>query len=334
MENIDLSVLIAVYNVEKYLAQCLESVLCQTVERMEILVVDDGSTDHTKDILKKYENEYDFIKVISKKKNEGVLFARLDGMLCAKGQYITFLDADDTYEPYCLDYVLNIAKEKKTDIIEFEYQMINADNVPIQDSSIKRNILPDGSMIKGKNRVFELVDKLEVPLWKRFYSKQTCKKVIRYFTRFIDYRDRFNGIVIEDEFMFPLFLVNAGSYYYIEQKIYNYRFLRKGGSMYQISKDRKRKIRSGENFMYIYKNLSDEFRRKKLVSQKKYFEYKVKGINGFFSICKGCGLTLFDKLKIIRKYYAVWELICCYFGSKLLISESGFQAAESNRHTE
>ena len=86
METIDLSVLVAVYNAEKYLEQCLDSLIDQSVVRMEIIIVNDRSTDRSNQILKKYEKSFKYIKIINKKKNEGTLLTRLDGMFQAVGR--------------------------------------------------------------------------------------------------------------------------------------------------------------------------------------------------------------------------------------------------------
>ncbi|WP_297436436.1 glycosyltransferase family 2 protein [uncultured Clostridium sp.] len=91
------SVVLPCYNAEKYLKETVKSVINQDYDDMEIILVNDGSTDSTLDLMKKLENKYSNIRYISQV-NQGVSVARNAGMDVAKGKYISFLDADDTYE--------------------------------------------------------------------------------------------------------------------------------------------------------------------------------------------------------------------------------------------
>ncbi|PFI26653.1 teichoic acid biosynthesis protein B [Bacillus cereus] len=94
MKKIKLSVIVTSYNKEQYIKQCLETVINQTLKDIEIIVVDDGSTDNSIGVLRKYEEMYSHVKVYTQK-NRGVSSARNTGLRYAKGEYVTFLDADD-----------------------------------------------------------------------------------------------------------------------------------------------------------------------------------------------------------------------------------------------
>ena len=94
-----LTVVIPVYNVEKYLKRCVESVIAQDWKKYEILLVDDGSTDNSPQICDNYVKTYDFISVIHKE-NGGLSEARNTGLSQAKGEYVYFPDSDDWIEPY------------------------------------------------------------------------------------------------------------------------------------------------------------------------------------------------------------------------------------------
>lgn len=93
-----ISIVVPVYNCEKYVAQCLKSILNQTYSDFEIIVIDDGSSDKSYEICKGFELLDDRVKVYNKK-NEGVSVARNDGIKKAKGEYIGFVDADDVIHP-------------------------------------------------------------------------------------------------------------------------------------------------------------------------------------------------------------------------------------------
>ena len=93
-----LSVIIPIYNVEKYLRQCIESVIQQHIKDMELILVDDGSIDSSPQICDDYANKYNSVKVIHKT-NGGASSARNLGLKNAKGEYIIFLDSDDWWNP-------------------------------------------------------------------------------------------------------------------------------------------------------------------------------------------------------------------------------------------
>lgn len=97
MEKVDISIIIPVYNSEKYLEECLERALAQTIINKEILCVDDCSTDGSLAILEKFERKYKEVKIIRMESNQGSGAARNKGIHWAKGKYICFLDTDDFY---------------------------------------------------------------------------------------------------------------------------------------------------------------------------------------------------------------------------------------------
>ena len=116
-----ISVIVPVYNVEKYLDKCLESLLNQHYSDMEIVVVDDKSTDGSLNIAKKYEKHTN-VKVVAKEKNSGLSDTRNVGIKESCGQYIMFLDSDDYVENGCIAKIQGIIeKENAPDIIYFGY---------------------------------------------------------------------------------------------------------------------------------------------------------------------------------------------------------------------
>lgn len=113
MEKI--SVIIPVYNDEKYLAQCLDSVLRQTYSNLEIILVDDGSTDSTPELCEKYREKYDNIRILHKK-NGGVGSSRNAGLEMATGEYILFVDHDDLLSETHIEELYNLLKKNNADI--------------------------------------------------------------------------------------------------------------------------------------------------------------------------------------------------------------------------
>ncbi|MES5945614.1 glycosyltransferase [Bacillus cereus group sp. MG6] len=115
MKKAKLSVVITNYNKERYLAQCLQSVIEQTLKGIEIIVVDDGSTDNSMAVLRQYEKQYNYLKVY-KQQNAGVSAARNTGLQKATGEYVTFLDADDYVHLAGYEEMYEIASENNADM--------------------------------------------------------------------------------------------------------------------------------------------------------------------------------------------------------------------------
>lgn len=111
---IKISVIIPMYNVEKYIKECINSVQSQSLKDIEIIIVDDMSTDGSLRIVKRIAKDDLRVHILSTNKNSGAGFARNLGMKTAKGEYCIFMDADDFYyDNECLEFLYKKAKEKK-----------------------------------------------------------------------------------------------------------------------------------------------------------------------------------------------------------------------------
>jgi len=117
---VKISVIIPVYNGEKYLKECLNSVVEQTLDGIEIICVNDGSTDSTKEILEEYALNYKNIKVINQK-NSGVIGARITGLKHSAGKYIGWVDADDFIEKTMYEKLYNEIEKDNSDIAICNY---------------------------------------------------------------------------------------------------------------------------------------------------------------------------------------------------------------------
>ena len=114
------SVVVPVYNVEKYLEQCLDSIVNQTLKDIEIICVDDGSTDKSGEILDKYVTEDDRVKVIHKK-NSGYGNSMNIGFDAAQGEYIGIIESDDYAELNMFESLYECAVENNLDVVKSEY---------------------------------------------------------------------------------------------------------------------------------------------------------------------------------------------------------------------
>lgn len=122
MKNEKISVIIPAYNIEKEISRCLDSVLNQIYKNIEIIVVDDGSTDKTVEILNIYEQKHDNIIIIHQE-NQGVFSARLNGIQKATGKWIGFVDGDDEIEEDMYFILMKYVMDYHADISHCGYQM-------------------------------------------------------------------------------------------------------------------------------------------------------------------------------------------------------------------
>lgn len=114
--NLKVSVIVPVYNSERYLRDCLESLLNQTLTELEIILVDDASTDKSFEIMAEYKSQYPKIKIFKSEQNKGQGASRNIGMSLVTGEYIGFLDSDDYVTPTMYENLYNAAKENNADI--------------------------------------------------------------------------------------------------------------------------------------------------------------------------------------------------------------------------
>ena len=112
-----LSVIVPCYKVEKYLPRCLDSLVNQTLEEIEIICINDGSPDNCINILKEYKEKYPEKIVIIDKKNEGVWKGRKDGIKIATGEFISFVDSDDWLDLDMLEKMYNLAIKDNSDVV-------------------------------------------------------------------------------------------------------------------------------------------------------------------------------------------------------------------------
>ncbi len=123
--DIKVSVIIPIYNAYDYLRPALDSVIYQTLREIEIICIDDGSTDCSLEILKEYQKSDDRIRIVTEA-NAGPGLARNNGLGRARGEYIAFLDADDFYEPGFLELLYERAKDGALDIVIASYDIYNS----------------------------------------------------------------------------------------------------------------------------------------------------------------------------------------------------------------
>lgn len=120
-----ITIIVPVYNAESLIGRCLDSILAQTSSNYELLVVDDGSTDATYDIIKEYEEKYSQITVLHYATNEGLAINRRRGISAAKYDYIIFVDSDDTLNPHLIEYLTDMLDKRHFDLIRYKVRLVD-----------------------------------------------------------------------------------------------------------------------------------------------------------------------------------------------------------------
>ena len=207
-----ISVIVPVYNIAPYLKQCLESIVRQTCHSLEIILIDDGSTDGSGCICDEYAGTDNRIQVIHQK-NAGAAAARNAGLDVATGDYLAFVDSDDWLETDSFTYMLEELKKEQADIVQCSYR----------DIFINRQT---DHICKVAGSSFDQVSYLA-----RFTEDWTCSLLWdKLFRRDLFQDIRFEtGHVIDDEFFTYQGVMHAGKVICRDKIVYNYR-MRKSGA--------------------------------------------------------------------------------------------------------
>ena len=243
-----ITVIIPVYNVEKYLKECLDSIVNQLYTNLEIICINDSSTDRSPEILKDFASKDKRIKIIDLPSNKGVGTARNIGIDAASGDYIAFVDSDDLWEADTAETLIKNLDEK-ADIILFGYNNLT-NNKLTQDKIINKLIGINNEEDYGKN--FE--DFVNV-IWNKLYK-----------TTFIKNNNiKFNTVIHPTEDV--LFALEAFYYKpqlsFIPKALYNYRKDRDGSAMRNYAKLVLNQIQAVKELLNsgFFKNSNNEYKK-------------------------------------------------------------------------
>lgn len=221
-ERIKISIIVPVYNVEKYIKKCLDSLVNQTLKEIEVIVVNDGSPDQSQKIIDKYVKKYPNIIKSYTKENGGQGSARNFGLTKAKGEYIGYVDSDDFVELDMYEKMYNKAKEKDLDIV-----ICGSYNV--DEISLNKEIDLDNITFEDKktNAFFG-----RMAVWNKIYKRQLLE----------DSKAEFRSKVWYEDLDFT---VKALSYAkkidYVNEPFYDY-LIRQGSTMNNSNVDRNLEI--------------------------------------------------------------------------------------------
>ena len=202
------SIIIPVYNTERYLPQCLDSIINQTLRELEIICVNDGSSDNSLSILNNYRNKDNRIKIINKG-NRGVSAARNEGIKAARGEYITFVDSDDYVDLSTYEVLYEYAKKDDIDIIQMGIRRFK-DGEDNYDMALD---FADAPVISARKF---LRANLSNYVWDKLYKSNVIKgrKPIKFI----------NEISLAEDTCFSyMTLSRSRKFKRIDAKLYNYR---------------------------------------------------------------------------------------------------------------
>lgn len=202
-----ISIIIPVYNVEKYLAVCIESIIHQTYQNLEIILVNDGSTDNSPQICDNYAKKDQRVKVVHQK-NGGLSDARNTGYSLMTGEYIAFVDSDDLISLDCYHTLLQILNKYEADIVECNFVKFNNENELNELDSM--NLVEEFDTEKGLELLIK--EQLKQVVWNKLYKAKVVNKL--FFEK---------GKIHEDEFWTYKVFLQANKIVKTNKVLYFYR---------------------------------------------------------------------------------------------------------------
>ena len=308
LENNLISIIIPIYNTEKYLNRCIETVVNQTYSNLEIILINDGSTDNSKEICEEWCKKDNRIIFINKD-NTGVSDTRNKGLEIAKGEYISFIDSDDYIELNFYEKLLKCIMSEKTDIVMCGYNRIYENKIEKHLYSYpnkldKYSFLMKPMIIEGFiwNKLF----KKDIIANLRFYSDiaMTEDKLFLF-----EYLDKINNISILNE---PLYNYNVYNYNSITHKkdpkcfintIKSHHYINKILEKYDIQERYNFQANSVCNYVIYKKQLGKDFDYTEYEDIIKEYKdnkvlFKVRGIQNKIKVFLAC---YFDNVYIKLK---------------------------------
>lgn len=211
-----LSIIIPVYNCEKYIRKCLDSVCSQKIGEMQVICINDCSQDNSLSILEEYAQRYDFIEVYSNEHNSGLATTRNRGIGYARGKYLMFLDADDYIKENTLNTIVTLADNRKVDVLLYDMLMFsdNKDDIDFDSQwRVRKHVYEQN---KGIEMLCALIANKEM-------SGTACGSI--YKTKFIsDNNITFIDNILHEDIPFSFHtMLYAREIHYLHKIVYCYR---------------------------------------------------------------------------------------------------------------
>lgn len=311
MNSALISIIVPVYNVELYLQKCIDSILNQTYRNKEIIIVDDGSTDNSINIINEYEKKYKEIQVV-RQKNMGVSVARNVGLNLSNGQYVTFIDADDYIEEHAIEDMVDKIVKEKSDMCVFGFNTI------LENNSRKHTKIYDFDEEICKDRIIALrmffLFKIHGFPWNKI-----CKRELYFDNNIIFPVNKSYG---EDSVVTFKLLNCCKKISFLKKTLYNYS--QRAGSITKLNKC-KNADDILDNIMYMYNELEKNNDYYKIKNE--YESYYIKNLYCAMIIIYKCKIYKSDNenikkaLENINKYIKKISLIKIIFNRRISIKD-------------
>lgn len=216
-----ISIIVPIYKVEKYLDKCVDSIVNQTYQNLEIILVDDGSPDNCPRMCDDWAKKDSRIKVVHKP-NGGLSDARNAGMKIATGEYVAFIDSDDWLDLNMVETLFNEAVASDSDIVACGIRMVWEDDTP---DKILTQMCGRKVFYSNKEAMCNLIQEMCIlqTVWNKIYRRKTIDKILFPI-----------GKINEDEFWTWKAIANSDKVVYIDTPLYNY--LQRNGSIMRNGK--------------------------------------------------------------------------------------------------
>ena len=218
------SIIVVAYNVEGYIREALDSAVGQTMQDIEIICVDDCSTDGTAEILNEYAAKDSRVHVIRHENNQGPFVARHTGIVAATGQYVLFLDGDDSYVPHACERLYSEIVSRRLDVLDSGASLLLSESSSMDKDALEYQsaFFSHAPKKLSENRAELLLacfaeKDIRWVMWGKMYALDLVKKAYA----------SFNGeriVMAEDALIMFMIFYHAQSYGYLDECLYRYRF--------------------------------------------------------------------------------------------------------------
>lgn len=221
---VKISVVVPVYNVEDYLGECLDSIINQTFDDIEVICVNDGSSDRSLEILNEYAERDSRITVIDQE-NGGHAVATNRGMKLAKGKYLYLMDSDDILDIHAFEETYNLAEEKNVDFVLFQainYYMDTGELVEKENYSMNEIADRVGDSVFNWKDIRDLAFDVTVTPWSKLYNREFVEKNNCQFSE---------GLVFDDNIFFWEVFFSAERITFLRKHLFKRRWHSKSSTM-------------------------------------------------------------------------------------------------------
>ena len=245
---IKLSIIIPIYKVEKYIVECIESICCQLIDGVEVILVNDGTPDNSMLLARQYISEkYKHLEkqfLFIDQENQGLSGARNTGIRISRGEYIAFLDSDDKFSENYFDKIMSIIIEYDVDLIQFS--AIRFDDMGNHFSFLQRQIFK-GFIELNEQVLRSIFESSSWFAWLRVYNK-----------KLFDFSNLFPlGINYEDAFLVPRLILKSSNIFYLDDTLVLYR-LNPNGITFSNSK------KNIDNCQFVLESMIDRIQEHQL----------------------------------------------------------------------